>query len=167
MLWTRTSRSHDISGPVEEVSVLVVLDGGACSGALQGGAGPSRRQRGRGSTSSRGGRAGSTAQHSTAPRSHRTHHATPHATENAPRDRHDPSSVVPNNQTMERLPVRQATIGMVCRTCCYRADGWRCGAATGRQAGARPPAAGTGRGGEGPRDPTHTSPTRTFITHIL
>lgn len=34
MLWSRTSRSHDISGPVEQVSVLVVLDGGACPGAL-------------------------------------------------------------------------------------------------------------------------------------
>lgn len=36
MVWTRTSRSHDISGPVHQVSVLVVLDGGACPGALQG-----------------------------------------------------------------------------------------------------------------------------------
>lgn len=35
MLWTRTSRSHDISGPVDEVSVLVVLDGGARAGTLQ------------------------------------------------------------------------------------------------------------------------------------
>ena len=39
MVWTRTSRSHDISGPVQQVSVLVVLDGGACPGALQGRAG--------------------------------------------------------------------------------------------------------------------------------
>lgn len=35
MMWTRTSRSHDIAGPVHQVSVLVVLDGGACPGALQ------------------------------------------------------------------------------------------------------------------------------------
>lgn len=49
----------------------------------------------------------------------RRHHATAHAPRHMPRrarhDRHDPSSVVPNNQTMERLPVRQATFGMVCR----------------------------------------------------
>lgn len=42
-MWTRTSRSHDIAGPVHQMSVLVVLDGGACPGALQA---PRRSRRG-------------------------------------------------------------------------------------------------------------------------
>lgn len=99
-MWTRTSRSHDISGPVDQMSVLVVLDGGACPGALHAPA-PHRRP------PPHEPHAPQMSRHS------HTHHAT--CTESAPRDPHDPSSVVPNNQTMERLPVRQATIGMVCR----------------------------------------------------
>lgn len=175
MLWTRTSRSHDISGPVEEVSVLVVLDGGACAGALQVAAAGVRVHR----------RAGSAR---IAPRTHRTHrhrhhhqhqhqhHATCHG-ERATRP-HDPSSVVPNNQTMERLPVRQATFGMVCRTCCYKSR--RVGAAEARERATEPadrldrppPAAGredgTGRDGIGCLAHTHTlEHTRTtFRTYL-
>lgn len=76
MLWSRTSRSHDISGPVEQVSVLVVLDGGACPGALHAPRPhPSGRQGG-------GGRVAQSTRASTAP--HRTEDA-PHAPRHMPR----------------------------------------------------------------------------------
>lgn len=151
-MWTRTSRSHDISGPVDQMSVLVVLDGGACPGALQAPA-PRRRRPSRVREPP----------HTPAPPDDTPHAST--CTESAPRDPHDPSSVVPNNQTMERLPVRQATIGMVCRRYMLL-EGGRVGAA--EPAGGRPRRAqrsaarsrraagtGTGRNGDGIR--THHS----------
>lgn len=57
---------------------------------------------------------------------------TSHMPRRAPRDRHDPSSVVPNNQTMERLPVRQATIGMCVVHAVRGQTGGRCGRGTRR-----------------------------------
>lgn len=73
-VWTRTSRSHDISGPVDQMSVLVVLDGGACPGALHAPA-PRRRTRSPPSRTSR----------RAAPR---RHHATPAQARQARRARH-------------------------------------------------------------------------------
>lgn len=143
-MWTRTSRSHDISGPVDQMSVLVVLDGGACPGALHA---PAPRRRRRQHEPHEPHRAAQTSRHS------HTHHAT--CTESAPRDPHDPSSVVPNNQTMERLPVRQATIGMVCRRFMLL-EGGRVALREpgGRPRAARPPARRPGAGRDGRGDDT-------------
>lgn len=73
--WTRTSRSHDISGPVHQVSVLVVLDGGACPGALHAPA----------AAAGSGSRGTSSTAHSHTRRAKTSRTHQPHATESATR----------------------------------------------------------------------------------
>lgn len=131
MLWTRTSRSHHISGPVHQVSVLVVLDGGACPGALLGA---------RCSVSHQSSGVSRVRADAASP-ADITPTRTSHMPRRAPRDRHDPSSVVPNNQTMERLPVRQATIGMCVVHAVRGQTGGRCGRGTQRAPELRQPRA--------------------------
>lgn len=91
LVWTRTSRSHDIAGPVHQVSVLVVLDGGACPGALQVSPRAGRVAAGHAASASASAAA-------SVPASRAAHSHSVDMPRRAHRDRHDPSSVVPNNQ---------------------------------------------------------------------
>lgn len=156
MLWTRTSRSHDISGPVEQVSVLVVLDGGACSGALQA---PSPRPRPHGQGSAQGrGPSHAPSPHSTAPKTHRTHHATCHG-ERA-RDRHDRVVLYPTIRQWNGCPSDKRQLVWRVVHAVRGQTGGRSGDDSGRPSRAPRPPAAAGRGaGRDFRDGNRRTPT--------